>query len=68
MITSLKIAALKGKARKHYRTYYAELGRYDYGAALAEQINPRLLSTKVEFNKIMDERQKIDPACPAERL
>lgn len=64
----LRIAYLKQRARVHYETYQCELGAYDCGRALAEQINPRMASAKVLFNSAMDELSTIDPDCPDARL
>lgn len=66
--TQNNISALKARAARQYTTYYDELDRYDCGAKLGEQVNPRMLAAKVEFNRLMDELASIDPSCPATRL
>jgi len=62
------IHSLKRQAAKYYNQYYDELDRYDCGATLAEEINPRMLKAKIEFNKTFDELAKIDPSTPSHRL
>lgn len=62
------LSTMKCQAAARYYDYYAELDRYDCGKAVAEQINPRLLKAKQEFNALMDRMAEIDPTCPTFRL
>lgn len=63
-----KIERLKDKARRNYLSYQNELDTLSCGASLGEYVNPRMLSAKLEFNRVMDELAEIDPATPGTRL
>ncbi len=63
-----KTERLKSQARKHYMEYHREADKLDCGKSIGEVINPRMLSAKLAFNKVMDKLSKLDPNCPKQRL
>lgn len=65
---SIHIANLKRKLRSAYIEYNDEVSKYDCGAMLAEHINPRLYTLRMNVNSYLDALAKIDPTTPEDRL
>jgi hypothetical protein len=59
-----EISKLKAEAKRVYLRYKKKRDEFSCGKNLMEHICPGTFTDRMQFNKIMEELETLDPDCP----
>lgn len=64
VILRCEIIRLKHLAKKHYEAYVSSYFVTDCGHALSKYIRPSISRHAIQYNKVMEQLEELDPDCP----